>query len=119
MTIQEDSTNAGGSEAMPCGMMCAGNVVGPNWTNDKKGQQMNDVLVYCVRVQYRKTRYMSNGAPFFLPDFSYAFNQGKYEISTPLKRSDYYLLNGVEISYFPLLKAYEKSGRKNGAPLLM
>lgn len=54
MTIQEDSTNAGGSEAMPCGMMCAGNVVGPNWTNDKKGQQMNDVLVYCycVRVQY-------------------------------------------------------------------
>jgi hypothetical protein len=37
---------------------------------------------------YRKTRYISNGAPFFLPDFSYAFNQGKYEISTPLKRSD-------------------------------
>jgi hypothetical protein len=42
-----------------------------------------------------------------------------YSIGSICFHSVRFVFNGVEISYFPWLKAYEKSGRKNGAPLLM
>jgi hypothetical protein len=38
-------------------------------------QTIGELLI----IQYRKTRYIRNCAPFFLPDFSYAYNRGKYE----------------------------------------